>query len=71
MKVKQLTVSRSVKLSINYNSIQSTISVTAEIDNNENEQQVYNQLSSMVDVMLEKDIQNQMQNLIKFEGKYL
>jgi len=71
LKVKQLTVSRSVKLSINYNSIQSTISVTAEIDNNENEQQVYNQLSSMVDVMLEKDIQNQMQNLIKFEGKYL
>ena len=59
MKIKEIVVKKETKLSINYNSVSSSIILTAEVEENENIDEVHNELSEKVDKMLLEDITKQ------------
>jgi len=56
MKVKEIVVKKEVKLSINYNTVSSSVILTAELDENEDETLVHEILSRKAREMVMKDI---------------
>lgn len=66
MKIKEITVGKSYKLSRNYNSVETQISMTALLDENENEEEVFNELAEYVDGLAVIEIENQVKKLGDF-----
>ena len=63
MKIKEVVVSKGMKLSVNYQTIQANVSLKAELEGMENEVDVYNKLSEMVEKMLDMEIDKQIELL--------
>ena len=56
MKVKEIVVKKEVKLSINYNTVSSSVILTAELEENEDETLAHEILSRKAREMVMKDI---------------
>lgn len=63
MKIKEVVVSKGMKLSVNYQTVQANVSLKAELEDGENEVDVYNKLSEMVEKMLDMEIDKQIELL--------
>jgi hypothetical protein len=59
MILKQITISKSMSLSKNYNSLKSIISATVDLEEKDDELAVYEELSGYVTDILTADIQQQ------------
>jgi len=65
MKIKELTVSKGVKVSVNYNSITVNVSLTAEVDENDDVKTVREELSQMINNFIDDELVKQRKYLIQ------
>ena len=65
MKIKELTVSKGVKVSVNYNSITVNVSLTVEVDENEDVKAVREELSQMINNFIDDELVKQRKYLIQ------
>jgi|GEM_PF-4615396 len=73
MKIKEITIGRSFKLSKNYNTCEASVFITVSLDDKkDNPEEVYDELSDLVNENLRVDIKEQANTmaLIAKEGKF-
>jgi hypothetical protein len=63
MKLKEISISKGIKVSIDYNSVSANISLSAEIDEGEDINEVFSQLSEFAEKMLDVEVDNQIEFL--------
>ena len=63
MKVTSITVSSGLKVSKNYSSADANVSLTAEVDETEDIEEVHITLKSIVDNMVRNDIETNLEEL--------
>ena len=61
-KIKTFTLSNSKKISVNYNSYQSAITISVELEDNDDVNEVKNQLSDKIDRGINEEIIKMIKN---------
>ena len=68
MRVKELKITRSIKVSKNYNSIGAEISIVAEVAENEDMETAYKELSQQAKLLLLQSLSEQLELLSSVNG---
>ena len=68
MKITKIGLNRSIKLSINYQSIQAGVSLEAEVEDGETVESVRRQLSEMLNEIIQEELESQMHLLTTNTG---
>ena len=63
MKITKITLGKSLKLSVNYQSVQVNVGLEAEIEEGDNVEQVRNKLAELIDRILKEEIEGQIKLL--------